>query len=991
METLNDPDDPGGLNAIRTLLDAMGVGEMGEYELALYNPSNGMTSLGAQLTGALWTGGIYGGENGLLIRFLQPEDEEKTAGKWELIGYLIQALIPDLEDGDYVFPKLPGGNEFHQLLHEGDWLAEYLGYKTVKELGQSAQGIRTLLAYFAEREDPLGDLARELFSLRADGVREQPAVARMMEAMDLGGEPLGTYTVEWPDEETVQINFSALNVTVEELDRAMTGRAAMILAVGKEVRQVNWCSIPDSNYTVYFDRAQPDAWAKNLGYEGLANLGRTIEGLKQFLEYLGFGTETGSVDALAQSLFSLRVASVTDTEAVRKLLDALGVGGIGSYEVSQFDSAGDQVLHIRFEKALTDKQNLEMTDVAYLLLALVEDVDRVDYAFPKENGSSTMTIYSDGTPIDNWAKNAGYTDLKIMGASVGGIRDLLDYLNWDAGDGIGQAAALLELVERDDRWTLMKTLMGLPLWGGAVAQSAQVTTTANYDVTVVFEGAPEDPDALDAAMARRAAVLLKLLPTEVNRVCWNWPVENGAEQRMLHVDELGGILSLSSDLRNSQPIESAADLERFIRFLNLNDRAFLMFTGEGNAFSAEQTVREPTVFVNELLHKEDVGHLLDDYEPYDIYYDLDTYWYGTKDPMQCYLYYTLTRAQFRQFTKELDPLPEELRDVELEGDESDVAHIAVSGYWSRGEVEAFAADLRARTQLTDDTASAPNLSVVSAAEEEISAAWYEDGNFNWDYDSLPTLTLPAVTTLSHIDPYTLTLVLTGGNAETLTVGEDYYAVTQNSTQVEKNTYELLESGEGVYHLTIQRQNEDQAESAVYFVPCESGKFVFKVELRPLTSLPEDSVPFTDILGYDGYVQTTEDSGFWQMRTYYAVNGGGAWPIAESFGFDGAEDYSVDLDGDGMKELVTNVQFGGDGHEDVYVYRRVGDGNGEIQKGVLDLSDLPNHDNWGANSTAAVYDPAAGVFRVRYAQKNTEEYGILETRGLERFEFSYFES
>ena len=354
--------------------------------------------------------------------------------------------------------------------------------------------------------------------------------------------------------------------------------------------------------------------------------------------------------------------------------------------------------------------------------------------------------------------------------------------------------------------------------------------------------------------------------------------------------------------------------------------------------------------------------------------------------MQCYLYYTLTRAQFRQFVKELDPVPEELQDVELEGDEGDVARVTVSGYWSRGEVEAFTADLRARTQLTDDTASAPNLSVVSAAEEEISAAWYEDGNFDWDYDSLPTLTLPAVTTLSHIDPYALTLVLTGGNAETLTVGEDYYAVTQNSTQVEKNTYELMGSGDGTYQLAIRRRNEDQAESAVYFVPYESGKFVFKVELRSMMSLPENSVPFTDILGYDGYVQIAEDSGFWQMRTYYAVSGGGAWPIAESFGFDGAEDYSVDLDGDGVKELVTNVQFGGDGHEDVYVYRRVGDGPEGIQKGILNLSDLPNHDDWGANSTAASYDPETGLFRIRYAQKNTEDYGVLEFRGLDRFKF-----
>ena len=727
VETLNDPEDPGGLNAIRALLDAMGVGKMGEYELGLYDADDGMSSLGAVLTDTLWTGGIYDGESGLLIRFLEPEDKEKSNGKWELIGYLIQALIPDLEDGDYVFPKQPGGNEYHQIFMDGDdWIAEHLGYKTLKELGQSAKGIRALLAYFAEQEDPLGDLARELFSLRADGVREQPAVAQMMEVMDLGGEPLGTYTVTWPEETVVQVDFTQLNVTTDDLDSAMTSRAAMILAVSDEVEQVNWCSIPDSNYTVYFDRAQPDAWARNLGYENLADLGRTIEGLEKFLKYLGFD-ETG----LSTSLLSL------------------------------------------------------------------------------------------------------------------------------AGGG--------------DRWELMEALMEADLWDGAITQSAQVTTTANFDVTVVFERPPQDAEALDIAMTRRAMVLLKLRPTEINRVCWSYPNEDGGiEQRVLHVDEMAGLIALSSDSRVYQSIETVEDLERFIRFLNLDKKVFLMFAGEENSLAAE----EPAL-------------------------------------------------------------------------------------------------------------------LVTSAENQIGAAWYEDGSFDWNYDGLPTLILPAVTTPSHTDPYILTLSLSGDEAETLTAGEDYYAVTENGTTVEKNTYTLPRNEDGVYRLTIQRRNEDQAEQAVYFVPYEKGKFVFRVQLPQRISLPENSTPFTDILGYDGYIQTESTGGYWEVRTYYAVTGSEIFPIAESFGFDGAKDYSVDLDGDGVKEFVTNVQFGGDGHENVYVYRRIGDGASGIQRGILDLSDLPNHDNWGVNSTTAEYDPAAEVFRIRYAQKNTEEYGVLETQGLERFQFSEF--
>ena len=55
--------------------------------------------------------------------------------------------------------------------------------------------------------------------------------------------------------------------------------------------------------------------------------------------------------------------------------------------------------------------------------------------------------------------------------------------------------------------------------------------------------------------------------------------------------------------------------------------------------------------------------------------------------------------------------------------------------------------------------------------------------------------------------------------------------------------------------------------------------------------------------------------------------------------------------------------------------------------ALDLSDLPNHDNWGANSVTAEFDPEQELFRVRYAQKGTEDFGVLDTRGLGRFRFS----
>lgn len=61
-------------------------------------------------------------------------------------------------------------------------------------------------------------------------------------------------------------------------------------------------------------------------------------------------------------------------------------------------------------------------------------------------------------------------------------------------------------------------------------------------------------------------------------------------------------------------------------------------------------------------------------------------------------------------------------------------------------------------------------------------------------------------------------------------------------------------------------------------------------LLPGAGRPGNVRPFTGILGYDGYIRTQSSGGYWEMRTYYAQEGGRTFPIAESFGFDGVKDY-----------------------------------------------------------------------------------------------------
>ena len=169
---------------------------------------------------------------------------------------------------------------------------------------------------------------------------------------------------------------------------------------------------------------------------------------------------------------------------------------------------------------------------------------------------------------------------------------------------------------------------------------------------------------------------------------------------------------------------------------------------------------------------------------------------------------------------------------------------------------------------------------------------------------------------------------------------------------------------------------------------ETARWVKDTLAKPATGL--ESEAFHDILGYDGYRVTASwsHSTYWSVRTYYAADPA-TWdlmPIAESFGFDGPEDYAVDLDGDGMKELVCNVMYGGDGAVRVCIYQRRADG---IYLGWLDSDGLPGHMDWGINSTWEEYDPAENVFRIHYAVEGQEDYAVLETHGLERVVFTRY--
>ncbi|MDY3282344.1 M56 family metallopeptidase [Dysosmobacter sp.] len=263
--------------------------------------------------------------------------------------------------------------------------------------------------------------------------------------------------------------------------------------------------------------------------------------------------------------------------------------------------------------------------------------------------------------------------------------------------------------------------------------------------------------------------------------------------------------------------------------------------------------------------------------------------------------------------------------------------------------------------------SRPGMTVTAANGDSTGALWLDDGTA--DDEGIPALSVKENTRL--------TLEVSGGG-DTLVIGEAYD--TGDGGPPERRSHTLTRNGDGTFTLPVIRQDLAEAGQAVYTVPWEGGRFLFRVVF---SGVKEE--PFRDILGYDGFVRTETDGVGWSMRTYYAVEGERTFPIAEAWGYHAPEEYAVDLDGDGRKELVANVEYGADGHEDTLVYRRRGDA---VEQGWLDLEGkLPDFDNWGINAHSIRYDPAEGVFRVRYALKNSGQYGTMEFRGLGDFLFA----
>lgn len=134
--------------------------------------------------------------------------------------------------------------------------------------------------------------------------------------------------------------------------------------------------------------------------------------------------------------------------------------------------------------------------------------------------------------------------------------------------------------------------------------------------------------------------------------------------------------------------------------------------------------------------------------------------------------------------------------------------------------------------------------------------------------------------------------------------------------------------------------------------------------------------FQNIMGYDGYWEEELYDSRHHIRRYYAEESGKVFPIAVSWywKFDPSEkveDYVLDIDGDGVTELVCNTLTGADIHAEVYIFRRTANG---VERGEIDRekANIPDFDDWGANASVSCYDAQTGQFLLSYDVKDSKE-------------------
>ncbi len=137
-----------------------------------------------------------------------------------------------------------------------------------------------------------------------------------------------------------------------------------------------------------------------------------------------------------------------------------------------------------------------------------------------------------------------------------------------------------------------------------------------------------------------------------------------------------------------------------------------------------------------------------------------------------------------------------------------------------------------------------------------------------------------------------------------------------------------------------------------------------------------------VLGCNCYVVDDLKNTHEVTGTFYIVTDKMAWTMLE---IDYCSLCQRDLDGDRISELVANM-LDAEGNRFACVFTQKGD---TIYRGVFDTENLPDFYDYGPGAVWSEYDTSKSLFRIHYAQKETGEFAVLETRNLSLFRFEVY--
>lgn len=171
-------------------------------------------------------------------------------------------------------------------------------------------------------------------------------------------------------------------------------------------------------------------------------------------------------------------------------------------------------------------------------------------------------------------------------------------------------------------------------------------------------------------------------------------------------------------------------------------------------------------------------------------------------------------------------------------------------------------------------------------------------------------------------------------------------------------------------------------SFILMCGCEADTKIEESE----STVDDESTENATLMGYSDYEITREEADLdFYVWTYTNSDG---IVLGDYFGFNGdePETYIVDIDDDGVTELISNCQYGGDGFYRVFVYRNNG---GVIECGTYDM------EQYGASHGinvedhvlySTVYDSVGKVVNLTvYWNGEATEYEV----GFDEFSFTEF--